>query len=184
MLAATRRRAAGNKKAASGTDAAFSSVLARPEGFEPPTAWFVARYSIQLSYGRVGGRIMSTGPGGVKLAEREGFEPSMGFNPHTPLAGERLQPLGHLSDSSHLRSTPSRRPRRIPATFRRVKPVKRWNHQAVCGSTDRHHVTAAYAWDLRAQSHPECPRMAFGQAKIVSRWCSPMRPRHHHPAHA
>ncbi len=26
--------------------------LARPEGLEPPTPWFVARYSIQLSYGR------------------------------------------------------------------------------------------------------------------------------------
>ncbi len=31
------------------------------------------------------------------MAEREGFEPSMEFYPHTPLAGERLQPLGHLS---------------------------------------------------------------------------------------
>jgi hypothetical protein len=27
--------------------------LARPERFELPTPWFVARYSIQLSYGRV-----------------------------------------------------------------------------------------------------------------------------------
>ena len=31
------------------------------------------------------------------MAEREGFEPSMSFNTHTPLAGARLQPLGHLS---------------------------------------------------------------------------------------
>ncbi len=32
-----------------------------------------------------------------KMAEREGFEPSMSDKTHTPLAGERLQPLGHLS---------------------------------------------------------------------------------------
>jgi hypothetical protein len=29
------------------------NYLARPERFELPTPWFVARYSIQLSYGRV-----------------------------------------------------------------------------------------------------------------------------------
>jgi hypothetical protein len=33
------------------------------------------------------------------MAEKEGFEPSMGFKAHTPLAGERLRPLGHLSVS-------------------------------------------------------------------------------------
>ncbi len=27
--------------------------MVRPERFELPTAWFVARYSIQLSYGRL-----------------------------------------------------------------------------------------------------------------------------------
>ena len=28
--------------------------MARPERFELPTSWFVARHSIQLSYGRAG----------------------------------------------------------------------------------------------------------------------------------
>ena len=31
------------------------------------------------------------------MAEREGFEPSVDYKIYTPLAGERLQPLGHLS---------------------------------------------------------------------------------------
>ena len=34
-------------------------LMARPEGFEPPTPWFVARYSIQLSYGRARSAIIS-----------------------------------------------------------------------------------------------------------------------------
>ena len=33
--------------------------VARPERFELPTTWFVARYSIQLSYGRFGEREFS-----------------------------------------------------------------------------------------------------------------------------
>ena len=31
------------------------------------------------------------------VAEAVGFEPTMQFWPHTPLAGEPLQPLGHAS---------------------------------------------------------------------------------------
>ena len=34
--------------------------VARSGGFEPPTAWFVARYSIQLSYEREEERILET----------------------------------------------------------------------------------------------------------------------------
>jgi site-specific DNA recombinase len=36
----------------------------------------------------------------MQMAERAGFEPAMEFNPHTRLAGECLQPLGHLSRES------------------------------------------------------------------------------------
>jgi hypothetical protein len=35
------------------------------------------------------------------MAEREGFEPSIGVKAYTPLAGERLQPLGHLSEEEY-----------------------------------------------------------------------------------
>ena len=31
------------------------------------------------------------------MAEKEGFEPSIRYKTYTPLAGERLQPLGHFS---------------------------------------------------------------------------------------
>ena len=32
------------------------------------------------------------------MAEKEGFEPSIRDKPDTPLAGERLRPLGHFSN--------------------------------------------------------------------------------------
>jgi hypothetical protein len=37
-------------------------ILARPAGFEPTTPWFVARYSIHLSYGREEARIITVFP--------------------------------------------------------------------------------------------------------------------------
>src|SRR5690606_13902823 len=50
--------------------------MARSGGFEPPTAWFVARYSIQQSYERASGcfhgiHLIS----GDQMARSGGFEP-------------------------------------------------------------------------------------------------------------
>ena len=63
--------------------------MARPERFELPTLGFVDRCSIQLSYGRIKLAVESIRVShqcGAYIsfparcvAEREGFEPSMGF---------------------------------------------------------------------------------------------------------
>ena len=44
------RRRAGTREPQQ--DVVSQENMARPERFELPTTWFVARYSIQLSYGR------------------------------------------------------------------------------------------------------------------------------------
>ncbi len=51
--------------------------MARPKRFELLTPWFVAKYSIQLSYGREGGKLYWNICRDTTLAEREGFEPSV-----------------------------------------------------------------------------------------------------------
>ena len=48
----------------------FNKKMVRPGGFEPPTAWFVARYSIQLSYGRTGNTFSRNGgEGGIRTLD-------------------------------------------------------------------------------------------------------------------
>ncbi len=97
ILAATRRKKAPR------TTRGFEKVV-RPEGLEPPTSWFVARRSIQLSYGRtLLSNIHHTGnirvfqlPRTAKYGGEAGIR-TLGEFPHTHLAGVRLQPLGHLS---------------------------------------------------------------------------------------
>ena len=51
----------------------IKSKVARMEGVEPPTAWFVARYSIQLSYMRIILcnllKIINGGEGGIRTLD-------------------------------------------------------------------------------------------------------------------
>ena len=54
-------------------------MLARPERFELPTPWFVARYSIQLSYGRAAAAI--------RMVSVDLRTPSRGAHPTTFLPG-------------------------------------------------------------------------------------------------
>jgi hypothetical protein len=45
--------------------------FARPERFELPTSWFVARRSIQLSYGRTVKANLSAGTSGIQTQARD-----------------------------------------------------------------------------------------------------------------
>ena len=52
--------------------------MVRQEGFEPPTAWFVAKYSIQLSYWRmIDETSLYGGAGEIRTLER--FNPLPAF---------------------------------------------------------------------------------------------------------
>jgi hypothetical protein len=69
--------------------------LARPERFERPTLWFVAKYSIQLSYGRKVLKeqyyiLLFGGERGIRTLDTD-------LSPYASLAGKCLRPLGQLS---------------------------------------------------------------------------------------
>jgi site-specific DNA recombinase len=85
-------------------------VQAKPTAFYAqlvPTARQLAREAVQAGNGgqSPGTRPQDShspifrgyGSQNTQMAERAGFEPAMEFDPHTRLAGECLQPLGHLS---------------------------------------------------------------------------------------
>jgi hypothetical protein len=98
-------------------------VVVRPERFELPTSWFVARRSIQLSYGRtckpntgnperaelrMASKACCSSTSPARLTRNDyqrsraiggegGIRTLDGLLTHTPLAGARLRPLGHLS---------------------------------------------------------------------------------------
>ena len=127
----------GGTETKKGPAFAGPSNMARPKRFELLTPWFVAKYSIQLSYGRVEGCALyadfaylpSTcrgwfgGDGGIRTLDA-------GLSPHAPLAGEYLQPLGHVSEpprivaegsaERHLRRWPCRARRRRAGRVPRV----------------------------------------------------------------
>ncbi len=75
-------------------------LLARPKRFELLTPWFVAKYSIQLSYGRLrephytrkrqSGVSNDGGERGIRTLDT-------GLSPYASLAGKCLRPLGQLS---------------------------------------------------------------------------------------
>ena len=64
------------------TTGPFHFNVARPERFELPTTWFVARYSIQLSYGRVALRGRASYHTGFLCREQR-----------KPLRQQRVKPL-------------------------------------------------------------------------------------------
>ena len=89
-------------------------------------------------YGRPGiGPLPVTGATtGGRLAERVGFEPTMSFWAHTPLAGERLQPCS--ATSPRARMLPAAPRPRTPADTLRGGGMAEWTIATVLKTVEPH----------------------------------------------
>ena len=70
-------------------------MLARPERFELPTPWFVAKYSIQLSYGREGADYSRRRP--LEKGRLEPFPVQPHLMERHPLGSQAFVPLAKIS---------------------------------------------------------------------------------------
>ena len=94
------RRRRHERKDGGPSRALVRARAAVPDGDGEPNASFGHASGAMLRRSLTGRT--ATRSGDAALAEREGFEPSIRDKTYTPLAGERLQPLGHLSgDACH-----------------------------------------------------------------------------------
>src|SRR5215468_2925014 len=108
-----------------------SGELARPERFELPTSWFVARHSIQLSYGRAA----------TKASGRSNDRPVFGGRDITTrglLAKAYIHPVSSVSHLSTNRSDPKRPADRITAPTPAVtRPAREGATAASAGTISR-----------------------------------------------
>jgi hypothetical protein len=88
--------------------------MARPDGLEPPTTWFEARCSIQLSYGRAVGRLSCRCPVDDNPSRRRAGTCFPARGPHVILACLAPRPIARAGRAS-------RRARRLPTISLRAQ---------------------------------------------------------------
>ncbi len=119
--------------------------MARPERFELPTAWFVARYSIQLSYGRVRRKIIP------EIPPNGGSGTSLSYYGCAAGTWRRGIPWAYRC---HLWTIASRRSRSFPAN--RSKPLPGFSSVSVATlqKASQRRFLSVNSWRRERDSNP------------------------------